>query len=259
MISTTSSTLWPRVSPSSYEVDIAKIDCAAGKFSINSATTESWCSFASQLVNKMYSWRGYGSTFRVGDRPDQTTFVATDTSTGCIVGTITVGTDGDDGLQADKMYRDVSDKLRAQDYSLCEFTKLAIDHRAKSKYLLGALFHVAVIYAHHILRRDMLIIEINPSHESFYERLLNFERCGEEKLNPRVSAPSILMKQELRLIAEQARMFGGMGNLCSDRSLYPYFLSRRDVAIARARLDDLPYETLEDHYSMTREEVFMPA
>lgn len=200
------------------------------------ATSEKWFAFASQILNKMYGWRGYGSGFRMHDQPDQMTFVATDSDSGNAVGTLTVGLDQERGIQADRLYGDITGEMRAQGQTICEFTKLAVDHSVKSKLALGALFHVAVIYAHAVRRCDALVIEINPGHESFYERLLHFERCGNEVLNPRVNAPSILMRQTLEHISGEALRYGGQGRSSGERSLYPFFLSPRDAALARARM-----------------------
>lgn len=214
--------------------DIACIQTSLRSFGIRAADTDGQRNSASMLINKMYGWRGYGSNFQIDARPDLMTFVATDFHGGGAIGTMSVGLDGANGLLVDQLYSAESQAMRDEGYRLCEFVKLAVDHSVKSKYLLGALFHVAVIYAYHLQKCELLLIEVNPAHVSFYKRLLHFEVYGEQRDNPRVNAPSVLLRQELAYIANQARIHGGQGDKSKERSIYPFFFSEREeVGIVR--------------------------
>src|SRR5436190_455773 len=87
-------------------------------------------------------------------------------------------------------------KIRSADSSgrrVCEFTKLAMDSVVRSKRVLAALFHVSYIYGHLLMRYDNLLIEVNPRHVRYYERMLGFRALGEPRQNLRVGAPAVLM------------------------------------------------------------------
>ena len=63
-------------------------------------------------------------------------------------------------------------QLQAQGRKLCEFTKLAVDESVRSQAILGAIFHVACIYVINLHRCTDVLIEVNPRHVRFYERML---------------------------------------------------------------------------------------
>lgn len=227
---------------------IASIGSSERTFGIRAADNDGSRSKASMLINKMYSWRGYGSGFRVDRSPDHITLIANDYHDGTAIGTLTVGLDQGHGLLVDSVYRDEANGLRAQGRKLCEMTKFAVEHHVNSKQVLAALFHVAFIYAYHLHARTDLLIEVNPSHVSFYRRLLCFEAVGPEKTNPRVGAPSLLLRLDLALAADLIRKFGGTGKSVTERSLYPYAFSDREEAGILARLRQLetgaPYQDM---------------
>ena len=78
-------------------------------------------------------------------------------------------------LQVGTPFPDEVDALRQAGSSVCEFTTLAMDHVVRSSRVLGSLFHVACIYAHRVMDFDTLLIEVNPRHVRFYERMLGCE------------------------------------------------------------------------------------
>ena len=41
---------------------------------------------------------------------------------------------------------------------------------------------------------DYVVIEVNPRHVRYYERMLGFEVIGPERMNPRVEAPAVLLR-----------------------------------------------------------------
>jgi len=213
----------------SAESDIATIlSTDARTFGIRPADSEGKRFGATLLLNKMYSWRGYGEGQKLAGRPDQITLVAAEYHGGQALGTLTVGLDKGIPLLVDALYGDEADALRARGAHLCEMVKFAVDRGVNSKHLLAALFHVAFIYAYHLNSCTDLLIEVTPRHALFYKHLLGFERCGEVRLNPRVNTMGVLLRLELGYAAEQIRIHGGRGQGSKSMTLYPYAFSEKE-------------------------------
>jgi len=192
-------------------------------FKIRLADTMGRRSSASMLIEKMYSWRGYQAT-GLDQRPNRVTLVASAAEQ--TIGTISIGFDSPVGLLIDQLYKEEIDGLRAAGHSVCEFTKLAVDASVKSKRVLASLFHIAHIFSHHVRGCSHLMIEVNPRHVKFYERMLGFGRIGEERLNPRVNAPAVLLQLELAYAHREIKRLGGHSELAAtEKSLYPFFFS----------------------------------
>jgi len=195
---------------------------------------------ASSLIERMYATRGYESAPLPADEPPHLkTFLATEHS--APIGTLTIATDRPEGLLADSLFPEEVASFRSCGMRVCEFTKLAIDRRARSSRLLAALFHVAYIYAHRIRLLDHLLIEVNPRHVAYYQTMLGFEVIGPMRHNARVNAPAVLLALDLRHAEEQIRLFGGQPELAaSERSAYPHFFSVKDEAgiVGRLQLAD---------------------
>jgi hypothetical protein len=213
-------------------------DATARPFKIRAADSHGRRSSANILLNKMYAWRGYVSN----PLPEQQslnrfTLVANDHDQ--TMGTMTVGFDSAaDGLLADDLFRDELSALRAQGRRICEFTKLAIDPSECSKRVLASLFHVAYIYAHRIKGFDCLVIEVNPRHVRYYQRMLGFELMASERPNRRVNAPAVLLRLDFTHAHEQIDIYGGKPELASvERSLYPlaFSMAEEDGIVARLR------------------------
>jgi hypothetical protein len=197
------------------------------EFKIRLADTQGQRNSASMLINKMYSWRGYESSFALDATPNRVTLVAS--SGDVTMATISIGFDGPGGLLADDLYGPEINALRQQGRRMCEFTKLAVESRIRSKQVLAAIFHIAFIYAHEIHGQTDLFIEVNPRHVKFYERMLGFVRFGEERLNQRVNAPALLLRLPLDYVGEQIAKFGGKPELGdSVKSLYPFGFSKAE-------------------------------
>lgn len=196
-------------------------------FAIRVADTEAGRSSASMLINKMYAWRGYGDKHRVEANPNRITLSATDR--GMVIGTVTLGIDSEAGILADEIFHDEIQAVRARGGKVCEITKLAFDPALRSKMALASLFHVLFIYAHYRHRCTDVFIEVNPRHRRYYEAMLGFQRVGEVRSNPRVDAPAYLLRVAMEHVnAEIARLGGTSTHPGNERSLYPYFLSRRE-------------------------------
>ena len=191
-------------------------------------------SSANVLVHKMYATRGYKSSADAPQNSNGVTLIASDL--GETVGTISVGFDSVNGLLADDLFRDELSQLRLQGRRVCEFTKLAMDHVVKSKRVLASLFHAAYIWAHVRLGFHDVVIEVNPRHVRYYQRMLGFTVLGPERLNRRVDAPAVLMRLDFAHARLQIERFAGKPELGSERSLYPHFFSAKEEAGIVARL-----------------------
>ena len=184
---------------------------------------------ASMLINRMYAWRGYTGNHQPSSDPNRITLTATDK--GDVVGTLSIGIDSEVGLMADEIFKDELDAHRQRGAKLCEFTKFAFDPSVRSKTALANVFHLAVIYARDMHDCTDIVIEVNPRHRRFYERMLGFRKEGELKVNPRVDAPAYLLRVNLVFVTEQIARFGGSyaaEGETEERSFYPYFFSPRE-------------------------------
>jgi hypothetical protein len=196
------------------------------EFKVRLATTEDRRKSASLLIEKMYSWRGYDAD-ALGKDPNKITLVAYEDDK--VVGTLTLGIDSSQGMVVDELYKHEADGLRAEGRKPCDITRLAVDQDIKSKSVLAALFHLSFIYGRNIHHATDFLIEVNPRHVLFYERMLGFEPFGEERTCPRVNAPAVLLRLDLAHADEQIVRYGGMGSAVSGvKSIYPYFFSRED-------------------------------
>src|SRR5689334_520618 len=190
---------------------------------------------ANMLLNRMYSWRGYGSNHALPTAPNCVTFTAS--SGDDVIGTLTLTVDSAAGLAADRTFPDEMDKFRkAPGAKLCELTKFAFDTSSPARPRLGALFHIIFIYGSMHYDCTDLFIEVNPRHTRFYEAMLGFTRVGPPRTNVSVNAPSQLMWLNVgdirRLIDKHA---GGT----SSRSLYAHFFSAKEEAGIYGRLAGL--------------------
>ena len=228
-------------------------DASNRQFKIRMADSTGRRSSASILVNRMYSRRGYAcdASTMVNQPPSRVTVVASEHEHA--IGTITVGFDSPSGLLVDDLFFAEANELRDSGRRLCEFTKLAIDSVVKSKRVLASLFHVAYIHAHRLMDCDNLLIEVNPRHVRYYQRMLGFRTFGPERLNRRVNAPAVLLNLELSHARAQIARWGGRpGYGLIERSLYPYFFSTTEEHGIVGRLRRMP-EGREEHEGANQE------
>ncbi len=205
-------------------------------FKIRSADSFGQRSSASILINRMYASRGYRPTPLAAEPlPTRITLVATEHD--ATIGTITIGFDSPAGLHVDDPFAAETRALRAAGRKMCEFTTLAMDSVVRSKRVLASLFHVAYIFAHRMMGFDSLLIEVNPRHVRYYERMLGFKAVGLQRMNLRVNAPAVLLCLDFAHAHDQIARFGGQPRFAEhSRSLYPYFLSVADEASIVGRL-----------------------
>ncbi len=181
---------------------------------------------ASLLVQRMYLQKGYVIP-SIQKLPDHITLTAS--QNGVEAGTITLGIDTGNGLQADVNYKQEVDRLRAEGSHVCELTKFAVDQTLGSKPILAALFHIAYIYGRVLQKQTDVVIEVTPKHAKFYKRMLGFEQIGSERLNTRVNTTGVLLRLEIEYVDRQIDRWGGKADQAQkERSLYPYFFSKED-------------------------------
>jgi hypothetical protein len=207
-------------------------------FGIRVADTEEGRSKAGLLINKMYAWRGYAGSHRVDDDPNRITLSASDR--GDVVGTVTLGIDSPIGILADEVFKDQIDQFRAGGAKVCEITKLAFDPTVRSKMALASLFHILFIYGRRMHHCTDVFIEVNPRHRRFYETMLGFKRQAELRNNPRVNAPAYLLWTSLDDVESAiARLGGTSSQPGTERSLFPYFFSKKEEEGLARRLMSL--------------------
>ena len=205
-------------------------------FKIKTADSFVRRSSANLLLRTRYAWRGYQSVSLPADQTaNRISLTATEDDT--TIGTITIGLDGAEGMNSEDIFADKINELRAQGKRLVEFTKLAIDPTSGTKRVLASLFHVAYIVAHRIRKFDALVMEVNPRHVRYYERMLGARVIGEERLNRSVNAPAVLLSIDFDYIMEQIGEFAGRPE-CSgtERSLYPFAFTLAEEAGIIAKL-----------------------
>lgn len=180
------------------------------------------------LVEKRYGDKGYAVGKAAAPHaacPDRITLATYKDEE--VVGTLTIGFDTGSGLLVDELYKREIDALRGEGRRVCEFTKLAIDTKRASKRMMAGLFHIAFLYAGRIWGYTDIVIEVNPSHVAFYERMLGFQIVGPERMCARVGAPAVLLRAESSYGQRMIREFGGRPDLArQERTLFPYFMSQ---------------------------------
>ena len=193
---------------------------------------------ASSLIQRRYAWRGYASSPLDAGSAARVTLSACAKET--TVATVTVGVDSDDeGLYVGRLYADVVDQLRDEGRKLCEFTKLAVDESVRSHSVLGAIFHVASMFIINLHHCTDALIEVNPRHASFYQRMLGFKPAAGERIDPAVNAPAVLLRLDLAHCAREIARLGGRRNAGHvERSFYPYFFAPEEAVKIVRRLRD---------------------
>lgn len=210
------------------------------QFKIRLAFGEERSRDASFLVQKRYSQVGYHAITKNAQQPSPEQITLLSYHQDKVVGTVTIGMDTGQGLNADELYKAEIDSLRAQGRKVCENTKLAVDTALASKRVLAALYHMTVIYNRNVWGYTDLVIEVNPSHVGFYTKMLGMQQIGPERLCRRVNAPAVLLWLDMEYVDKKVREVGGRPELAKqDRSLYPYFFSKeKELEITRRILQN---------------------
>lgn len=151
----------------------------------------------SALVRRMYAWRGYRLSpprQRIED-PNHATLGAW--REGELVGTLTASRDSSAGLLADNLYAKELAGLRRPSRILCEVTRLAVDVETHDPQLLKSLFRSSYQYIRAIFGVTDTVIEVNPRHAAYYQRVFGFTQIGAIRTCPRVNAPAVLLHRSL--------------------------------------------------------------
>jgi hypothetical protein len=179
---------------------------------------------ASSLIQRRYAWRGYSCSPLTQNEDGRVTLSACVEDT--TVATITAALDSPEGLYVSRLYPQEVEALRAEGRKLCEFTKLAVEESVRSHAVLGAIFHVAYLYVIDLHGCTDVLIEVNPRHVRFYQRMLGFKRVGSQRIDPVVNAPAVLMHLDLAHSTAEINRLGGRRGACEgERSFYPYFFA----------------------------------
>lgn len=175
--------------------EAANVD--ATELMIAPAVTYSQLRDCSNLVRRMYAWRGYQlpSNRLLPDDPHHVTMGTW--LNGGLVATVTASRDAATGLLADSLYRDEMHKLRAPARVICEVTRLAVDLDCHDGELLNSLFVAVYQYVRAVFGGTDLVIEVNPRHAGYYRRTMGFRQIGDLRTCPRVNAPAVLLHRTL--------------------------------------------------------------
>ncbi len=151
-----------------------------------------------ELAAKRYAWRQYefpdfGLPFPDARRAAHyTTLLAL--QHGKPVATITVGLDNPRGMLVDEVNPVEVGALRSQGARVAELVRLAIEDAVDSKKVWLAMLESLVSFGMVKHQRTDILIEVNPRHVSFYQRVFGFEPMAPERTCMRVGAPSRLMR-----------------------------------------------------------------
>ena len=209
------------------------------EFKIRLADTAGQRSSSSLLIRRMYAWRGYETaTAGEDNKSNVVTLVAhTNDAAERMIGTLTLWFDCSGGLPADAAYKDKLDALRDSGRRLCEPGGLAIDPAAMgSKPLLATLIHLTCMYIQSIQGHSDMVVQVNPRHSAFYQRMLGFARIGELRTCPKVNAPAVLLRLGTEYMQAEIEKYGGQAATSEKRTLYPYFFSAREEKGLSGRL-----------------------
>lgn len=199
------------------------------QFWIRIADTKERREQAGLLVDRMYAWRGFTHEHIIRETPHTITLVSYGRD-GRVIGTITIGMDTPgETLLAEETFPEEIAKLRAQNKKIAEFNALAIDSNIRSKLLIARLFHIAMLYPYGLYGYTDCVIEVNPDHVRFYEKMLEFDRLGDGKICPRVNAVGVLMHKDFSSVIEKIKLLGGLKDKSSDRTLYAYAFDSKDA------------------------------
>jgi len=157
------------------------------------------------------------------------------------VGTVSVFPDSPLGLPADDVYKAEIDKLRWQGRRPVEVGRLTIGREhMNERSVLTAMFDILSLYSRRIRKATDLVITVNPSHAKFYERVLLFQRIGEERHLGSVSnAPAVLLRLDLELQRKVIRWEHDEGPKPDgkvERTFYKHFSSRAEEEQKVARM-----------------------
>jgi len=168
------------------------------------------------LLNSRYAWRGYRRPRWLPGASDLTLIA---TERGSVVGTLTLRFDGPALLRADESYGDEISAARSQGRGVCELGRFAVAENTRSTEVIAALFGRAREIVRERRAVTDVFVEVNPRHVRFYRRRLGFAVAGEERVCPRVLAPSVLLRLDVAVFERRARSESGQAAAWTQRVL----------------------------------------
>lgn len=206
------------------------------RFQIESVQTFMHRQSANQLLHDRYAWRGYHSvSLPIGLSGNHFSLCAT--SEGKTIGTMTVGFENPLVLNCEGEFAEEVRALRASGRRLCEFTRLAVEPGAGTQAVLAGLFHVAYIVAHRLRGMDTLLMEVNPRHVRYYQRMLGARVVGSERMNNKVKAPAVLLSIDFEYVKSRIEASDlPVQDMPTERSLYSMAFTRHEEEGIVARL-----------------------
>ena len=170
------------------------------------ASSEGDLAWADQFVAQRYLWRGYQTSQRDGNTEQSAESVTLLASRdGRPVGTITVGIDGRGGLLLDEGNCEAVDLLRRVGRRVGEFIRLAVLDDVDAGRVLYHLFRAAYELIRMAYEATDILIEVNPRHVGFYQKIFGFTLAASERICSRVSAPAVLLRLDLVRLDEEVR------------------------------------------------------
>jgi hypothetical protein len=151
---------------------------------------------AEDLIRRRYAWRGYALCGDAGALAAP--FVTLLAQSGDeVVGTLSVRPGGAQGLLAEDAYGVEIERLRGEGRRVGELVRLAIEERGDWRPALDALVQSAYVVTRFMHALTDVVIEVNPRHVRFYQRVFGFVAAAAERFCTRVGAPSVLMLLDL--------------------------------------------------------------
>lgn len=157
---------------------------------------------AEHLVRRRYAWRGYHVALSEdfdagtpGSEGQPVTLLAEER--GKLLGTLTVRPDSPHGLLAEESYASEIEQLRREGHRVGELVKLAVEEGVDWKRALDALVQSAYLVTHVVHALTDVLIEVNPRHVRFYQRMFGFMVAAGERICARAGAPSVLLQLEI--------------------------------------------------------------
>lgn len=206
---------------------------------------------ANLLLQDRYGWRGYaGAHIPDFDGTNHLPLVAT--AKGQSVGTLTVSLDGPKGLGCEATFPDEVRALRDSGRRLCEFTRLAIHPEGGSRQAIASLFQVAYLVATRLGEADSVMLEVNPRHVAYYQRIIGAAVLAGERFHERAQAPAVLLSIACDDVRERISKGGSeLPFVSTRRSLYSLALSPVEEAAILARIRRL-VQTVGMDYPVVR-------
>ena len=152
---------------------------------------------ACMLVQQSHVWRGDNRESHGQRMDDPNRVILAAKQYDELAATLMLNRDSPEGLLADSLYAPELARLRRPKRIVCEVSRLAVDPDFSSRDLLIALFQAAFQYARDFFAASDALIEVNPRHARYYQRLLGFKLIGRQRQCRRLDAPVVLLHQEL--------------------------------------------------------------